>query len=40
MALLDIQAMDPARDKTAARWDDGSALSVVLCDDDYVARCL
>jgi hypothetical protein len=37
MALLDIQAMDLARDKTAARWDDESTLSVVICgnDDDW-----
>jgi hypothetical protein len=36
MALLDIQAMDPARDKTAARCDDGSCLSIAICDDDFV----
>ena len=41
MALLDIQAMDPARDKTAARWDVDSTLSV-LCDNDngWDALCL
>jgi hypothetical protein len=30
MALLDIQAMDPARDETT-RWDDGSEFSLALC---------
>jgi hypothetical protein len=29
MALLDIQGMDPVRDND--RWDDGSCLSVALC---------
>jgi Lanthionine-containing peptide SapB precursor RamS len=33
MALLDIQGMDPVRDN--GRWDDGSNLSVLACDDDY-----
>jgi hypothetical protein len=35
MALLDIQAMDPARDSD--RWDDGSDTSLLLCEiyDDY-----
>jgi hypothetical protein len=32
MALLDMQAMKPARDDTAARWDDESSLSVAICD--------
>jgi hypothetical protein len=34
MALLDIQAMDPARDGNDARWGGGggSHLSVALCD--------
>jgi SapB morphogen precursor RamS len=32
MALLDIQAMDPARDGNDARWGGGSELSVTLCD--------
>ena len=38
MALLDIQAMDPARDTD--RWDDGSNVSLLICggDDDYVTR--
>jgi hypothetical protein len=38
MALLDIQAMDPARDTTAARWEDESFGSIV-CDID-VDLCL
>jgi hypothetical protein len=29
MALLDIQAMEPARDETATRWDDESWLSAI-----------
>ena len=33
MALLDIQGMDPVRDNDRW-WDDGSCLSVALCDDD------
>lgn len=39
MALLDLQAMDPARDSD--RWDEGSSLSLALCDsdDDYAVRC-
>jgi hypothetical protein len=35
MALLDIQAMDPARDGNDTRWGGGgggSHLSVALCD--------
>ncbi len=33
MALLDIQAMDPARDGNDTRWGGGgSHLSVTLCD--------
>jgi hypothetical protein len=33
MALLDIQAMDPARDSNDTRWGGGgSHLSVALCD--------
>ena len=31
MALLDMQAMDPARDETATRWEDGSDFSLALC---------
>jgi hypothetical protein len=32
MALLDIQAMDPARDSNDTRWHGGSRLSAALCD--------
>ncbi len=32
MALLDIQGMDPVRDSD--RWDDGSHLSIIICDND------
>jgi hypothetical protein len=32
MALLDIQGMDSVRDSD--RWDDGSNLSIVICDND------
>jgi hypothetical protein len=41
MALLDIQAMDPARDSNDARWGGGSHLSVALCDSTAsVTLCL
>jgi hypothetical protein len=42
MALLDIQAMDPARDSNDARWGGGgSHLSVALCDSTAsTALCL
>ena len=33
MALLDIQGMDPVRNSDG-RWDDGSNLSIALCDND------
>jgi hypothetical protein len=32
MALLDIQGMDSARDTD--RWDDGSSVSLLICDSD------
>jgi hypothetical protein len=32
MALLDIQAMDSARDGNDTRWGGGSHLSLTLCD--------
>ena len=34
MALLDMQAMDPARDTTAARWDDYDSYTSIVCDID------
>jgi hypothetical protein len=43
MALLDIQAMDPARDGNDTRWGGGggSHLSVLLCDSHAsVTLCL